>query len=140
MAKSWTGYTIMYGGCPLIWASKLQTEVALSTTEAEYISLSQALRKVIPLMGLMKEMNKFGFDVGNATPKVHCKAFKDNSGALIMAKEHKARPHTKHIVVKYHHFCHHVENGDITVHPIDTKDQCANIFTKPLAEADFVRH
>ena len=56
----------MYGGCPLIWASKLKTEVALSTMEAEYISLSQDLCNVIPLMGLMKEMKQFGFEAGSA--------------------------------------------------------------------------
>lgn len=88
----------------------------------------------------MKKMDQSGFDVGSATPKVHCKAFKDNRGTLIMAKEHKVRPRTKHIAVKYHHFCHPVENGDIVVHLIDTKDQCADIFTKPLTDTDFVKH
>ena len=38
-----TGYVIMYAGCPLTWCSKLQTEIALSTTEAEYIALSKSL-------------------------------------------------------------------------------------------------
>jgi len=42
-AKSRSGYVILYAGCPLIWASKLQTEIALSSTEAEYIALSQSL-------------------------------------------------------------------------------------------------
>lgn len=48
-AKSRTGYAIKYGGCPLLWASKLQTEVALSSTESEYIAISQSLREVIPI-------------------------------------------------------------------------------------------
>eukprot|EP00956_Cyclotella_meneghiniana_P030894 scaffold79379_cov36-Cyclotella_meneghiniana.AAC.1 len=46
------------GGCPVYWVSKLQTEIALSTAEAEYIALSTALREVIPLMTLMKEINE----------------------------------------------------------------------------------
>ena len=49
-ARSRSGHVIMYAGCPLVWASKLQTEIALSTTESEYISLSTALREIIPLM------------------------------------------------------------------------------------------
>jgi hypothetical protein len=47
-AKSRTGYVIKNAGCPLIWASKLQTEIALSSTESEYVALSQSLRGVIP--------------------------------------------------------------------------------------------
>jgi hypothetical protein len=49
-AKSRSGYVINYAGCPIAWASKLQTIIALSSTEAEYVSLSEALRDTIPLM------------------------------------------------------------------------------------------
>ena len=48
------GYIIRYAGCPIVWCSKLQTEIDLSTSEAEYIALSQALRTVIPLMTLVE--------------------------------------------------------------------------------------
>ena len=53
-----TGFVIMYAGCPLTWCSKLQTEIALSTTESEYIALSQAMREVIPFMNLMVEVGE----------------------------------------------------------------------------------
>jgi hypothetical protein len=43
-AKSRTGYIISYGGCPIVWASKLQTKVVLSSTESKYIGLSESLR------------------------------------------------------------------------------------------------
>ena len=46
--RSRTGYVLLFGGCPVLWVSKLQTEVALSTTEAEYIALSQAMQDLIP--------------------------------------------------------------------------------------------
>ena len=49
-----TGFAIYYAGCPVLWSSKLQTEILLSTTESEYIALSSAMRDVIPLMFLMK--------------------------------------------------------------------------------------
>jgi hypothetical protein len=52
-----TGYVIRYAGCPIYWQSKLQTEIALSTAESEYIALSQALRETLPMTGLMKEIN-----------------------------------------------------------------------------------
>ena len=54
-AKSCTGYIIKYMGCPIIWGSRLQTETALSTTKAEYISCSEALQAIIPIMDLLKE-------------------------------------------------------------------------------------
>jgi hypothetical protein len=43
-AKSRTGYIISYGGCPVIWASKLQTEVVLLSTKSEYVGISEPLR------------------------------------------------------------------------------------------------
>ena len=48
------GYIIMYAGCPIVSKSQLQTEIALSTTEAEYTGLSYALREAISLMELLK--------------------------------------------------------------------------------------
>ena len=42
--RSRSGYVITYAGCPILWSSKLQMDIALSTTEAEYIVLSQSLR------------------------------------------------------------------------------------------------
>jgi hypothetical protein len=50
---SHTGFTIYYAGCPVYWQSKLQTEIALSTAEAEYIAMLQAPRETIPLATLM---------------------------------------------------------------------------------------
>jgi len=53
-ARSRSGFIIKYAGCPVLWASKMQTEIALSKTEAEYIALSTALREVIPMMELIE--------------------------------------------------------------------------------------
>ncbi len=52
-----TRFVIRYASCPIFWQRKLQTEIAISTAEAEYIALSQALRETIPMMNLMKEIN-----------------------------------------------------------------------------------
>ena len=53
---SHSGWIIFYAQCPVSWASKLQLQVALSTTEAEYIAMSQSLRDAIPVMNLLQEM------------------------------------------------------------------------------------
>eukprot|EP00978_Attheya_sp_CCMP212_P035308 scaffold152839_cov109-Attheya_sp.AAC.1 len=62
-ARSRSGYVIRFCGCPVTWRSKLQTEVALSTTEAEYVALSHSLREVIPIMNLLQEAKDANIDV-----------------------------------------------------------------------------
>ena len=138
-ARSRHGYIIGYAGIPIIHKSQLQTEIALSSTESEYTGLSYALREAIPIMGLLKEMKKKGLEVLDHRPKVHCKVFEDNSGALEIASVHKWRPRTKHIATKLHHFRSYVERKEITIHPIDTKEQPADILTKPLAVELFIK-
>jgi hypothetical protein len=119
-AKSRSGYVITYLGCPLVWASRLQTVFALSTAEAKYIALSTALRDVIPMMDLLSEMKEMGYDV-QSKPTVHCKLFEDNSGALEQARVAKYRPRTRHINAAWHHFRSYVVDKLISVHAIDTK-------------------
>jgi hypothetical protein len=53
-----TGYVIVYNGCPIQWGSKLQSEIALSTTEAEYIALSTATRELTPLRRILREISQ----------------------------------------------------------------------------------
>jgi hypothetical protein len=53
--KKQIGYVIQYAGCPIVWSSMQQTEHAFSATEAEYVSLSQELREVMPMLEILKE-------------------------------------------------------------------------------------
>jgi hypothetical protein len=132
-AKSRTGYVIKYMGCPIVWASKLQTETALSTCEAEYISCSEALRTAIPIMDLIDEASSLGFNVAPPETKVLCNLFCDNTGAVELIRLPKIRPRTKHINSKMHHFREHVASGRITVQHVPTTEQVADIATKPLS-------
>ena len=132
--RSRTGYVIRIAECPIIWGSKLQTEFAMSSTEAEYIALSTALRQAIPLMQILEEMKSCGVIDKKYVPKVYCKAFEDNSGALELARTPKMRPRTKHINTKYHHFRGHVSRKEIEVHSIKTEDQLADLWTIPLSK------
>jgi hypothetical protein len=102
--------------------------------------MSQALRDVIPVMNLIQEICKKGFEVVCTEPYVYCKVFEDNSSALELARLPKLRPRTKHINICYHHFCEHVCKGLIKIFPIDTKDQIADALIKALAQNDFQRH
>jgi hypothetical protein len=104
-AKSRTGYLIRYADIPVMWASQLQTEYTLSTTEAEYIALSTALRNVLPLIRLAKEIKAKTTIPMQETPTVYCTAFEDNAGAVELAKVPKMGLRTKHINPKYRRNC-----------------------------------
>ena len=92
-----TGYIIEYPGCPIIWLSKLQTEITFSTCEAEYIALSMSMRSLLPLRTLLREISSTFVTatphptltprVGRARCKVITKqlqscVYEDNQGAL----------------------------------------------------------
>jgi hypothetical protein len=133
-----TGYCIFYLGCPVIWVSKMQSEISLSTTEAEYIALSQSMRDLIPFIDHIQEMDTI-YDQLTTTPIVSCTLFEDNNGALELARTPRYRPRTKHIAIKYHHFREHVKSGRIKILAIDTREQIADQFTKGLS-ADIFKY
>ncbi len=101
------------------------------------MSMTMALRDVIPVMNPIDELKTKGFKVICTQPYVYCKVFEDKSGALEFARLPKLHPRTKHINVCYHHFREHVHKGLIKIFPIDTKDQIADTLTKALSQNDF---
>ena len=85
-----TVYVITYANFLIIWASRIQTEIALSTAEVEYIDLSQEIRYVLPFVSFMKEID-FVLKLQGETPKVLCSLFKnpvtvyeDNQGEIAL--------------------------------------------------------
>ena len=139
-ARSRHGFYICYGGIPIAWKSSLQQEIALSSTESEITGMSYALREAIPVMNLLQEMQDKGYPIGSSKAQVHCKVFEDNSGAIEIAKTAKFRPRTKHLNNRLFHFRTYIDRGLISIHPIKSRDQPADILTKPLNEEDFKRH
>ena len=136
-----TGFVICYANCPVIWCSKLQTEIALSTAEAEYIALSHALREAIPIQNLTKEIDCI-FPLNIPSPDFCLTVHEDNLSTIAMAESLKFTPRTKHIAIKYHHFrsrvqCSYNPTGDIRIKYIESKKQLADIFTKPLDDPTF---
>eukprot|EP00957_Ditylum_brightwellii_P001829 141157-Ditylum_brightwellii.AAC.1 len=97
-----TGFVIKYANYPIVWMSKLQTEIAMNMTEAEYIILSHAIRDAIPLMGLLNEIKR-SVDIDmDKKAEFKCTVFKDNNGCIELTKCPRMRPRTKHIAIKYH--------------------------------------
>eukprot|EP00957_Ditylum_brightwellii_P079419 6039257-Ditylum_brightwellii.AAC.1 len=77
----------MYAGCTVLWQSKLQTEIALSTAEAEYIALSSAMREVFPFIYLLQELTNV-FELHMPKPGAHCKVFEDNLSCIAIANSY----------------------------------------------------
>jgi hypothetical protein len=126
------------GGTPLLWSSKLQTEIALSTCEAEYIALSTVMRELLPLRLLVKEVVESLQIERSELVKVST-VWEDNNACISVATlpYPNMTPRSKHIAVKYHWFRSHLKEGDIELKHIDTKIQKADIFTKGLARKEF---
>ena len=123
---SHTGYVITYAGCTVLWCSKLQTEIALITTKAQYIALSQAMREVMNFIALMKESYLI-INIHLPSTEVFCKVFEDNHSCIAVAKSNKFLPRKKHIVIKYHNLRNFVEKRIIKLCYIDTQEQTEDI-------------
>jgi hypothetical protein len=83
---SQTGYIICLSNCPVLWKSKLQTEIALSTMEAEYVALSTSCRDLFPLIDITNELcTALQFKM-KAETHMHIKIHEDNVGALMLSK------------------------------------------------------
>ena len=92
-----------FGGVPIFWSSKLQTEIVLSTLEAEYIALSQGMRKLVSARNFVMELKR------NTTLDLKRvgfmpKAWEDNIGIqnLANSKGSLISSRTKYIGIKYH--------------------------------------
>jgi hypothetical protein len=100
--------------------------------------MSSALRKVIPLMTLMTELHTI-FPVHINKPNFFCNVHEHDQSTIKMATSDKFTPCTKHIALKYHHFCSRVKNGHIEINYCPTEDQKAGLTTKPFTDAAFFR-
>ena len=135
-AKSRTGYVIQLGGAPVVWKSKLQTLVAVSTMEAEYIALSMCMRELIPLRRLLKEL-QVAFKFESSIARTASTVFEDNMGALTLANVPKLTPRSKHIAIPYHFFREFVRKKEVAVVHVSTENQLADLLTKGLVQVKF---
>jgi hypothetical protein len=103
-ARSRTGYIIKLSGCPLVWKSHLQTEVSLSTLEAEYSALSQALRTLLPLKRILVGITNVVGLPTEVTTTIRADVFDDNQACISLATNHRLTSRTKYFHVKWHWF------------------------------------
>ena len=137
-AHSRTGFVICVAEWPVVvWISKLQTEITLSTMEAEYVAMSMACKTLFPIVNmLVRDLGeKLGLEVDDKTVKIH----EDNVGVLTLGKLEPRRmtPRSKHCAIKYHWFHEKIGPRRIRLQKINTKQQLGDIFTKGLGPIMF---
>lgn len=110
----------MFKGNIISWKENLQTVVALSTTEAEFITLTEAIKEGVWLKGFL---NDFGIAQGSV--RIFC----DNQSAIDLSKNRQFHKRTKHINVKYNFVCDEIGKG-IEVSKVHNSDNAGDFLTK----------
>lgn len=123
--KSCTGYVFMLHGGAISWTSKRQATVALSTTEAEYMSLASAVQESLWFRSFYNQ-----FDIGFGTQPITIRC--DNLSALDLAHSNAYSSRTKHIDLRHHFIRQHVEEKSIILEHISTEEMLADVMTKAL--------
>ncbi|GJY34820.1 retrovirus-related pol polyprotein from transposon TNT 1-94 [Tanacetum coccineum] len=121
--KSTSGGAQFLGEKLVSWSSKKQDCTALSTVEAEYVSLSACCAQVI---WMRTQLTDYGYHF-NKIP-IYC----DSKSAIAISCNPVQHSRTKHIVVRYHFIKEHVEKGTIELYFVKTDYQLADLFTKAL--------
>jgi hypothetical protein len=127
--KSTTGYIFTFSKTPFSWASKLQKTTALSSCEAEYMALKEAIKEHIYLISVYKQLN-----INEMLKQLDTKfyLFTDSIPAIDLANNPKHHAKTKYIDIQYHFVREKIQEGIISLNYIPTKEQLANILTKGL--------
>jgi hypothetical protein len=138
--KSRTGYVICLADCPIVWKSRLQETIALSTCMSEYIALSTAMKELLPLKEVL-DIVKFSVGMGAENNTVYFKTtvWEDNDACRILANLEPGRStsRTKFFAIKLHWFRSHLKPNKIEVKRIDSCMQKADILTKGLSKQKF---
>lgn len=119
--RSSTGYLFMLCGGPISWKSHLRSIVALSSTEAEYIAATEAMKETIWLRGLLNEPEVLEGEV-----VLYC----DNQGAIQLCKNSVYHERTKHVDVRFHFIREVVSSGMVKLEKVHTDDNPADMATK----------
>lgn len=119
--RSTAGYVTMMAGAAVGWSSKLQTILALSTCEAEFVGAVEAGKEIAWMRNILTEFG-YAFN-GSSTLKI------DNQGAISVAKNPEHHGHMKHLDLRFYWLRDKVERGMIYPEFIPTAEMIADIFT-----------
>ncbi|GJZ95228.1 retrovirus-related pol polyprotein from transposon TNT 1-94 [Tanacetum coccineum] len=126
--KSTSGVCTFMGCCLTSWFSKKQTALAISTTEAEYVSAGKACQQAL---WMKQALIDYGIRLDNIP--IMC----DNKGAIDLSKNPVQHSRTKHIEIRHHFLRDNVQKGNISLEKVSSEDNIADILTKPLKREPF---
>ena len=122
--RSTSGNVVMLAGGAVTWVSRKQKTVAQSSTEAEYISMSDTCRQLVWIQSLLGELNM---------PIKSIDLCGDNQGAIFSASNPVQETRTKHIDIRYHYICEIVNIGKVKLTYVSMDTQIADVLTKNLS-------
>ena len=123
------GYVIYFCGIPIAWRSKGMKSVVLSTTEAEYMALSEVVKELKFIAQLLQTMN-----ITVELPIM------DNAGAIWLSNNRNTGDRTKHIDMRTSFVKEYQEYGKIIIKFVKSEDNEADIFTKNTNNIIYQRH
>ncbi|XRB11335.1 retrovirus-related Pol polyprotein [Pseudoscourfieldia marina] len=124
--RSTSGYIFFLNGGPISWASYLQTTVALSTVESEVMALTEAIKEAIYIRRLLESLG-----AAQEGPTI---IYTDSTGAEALVDHPTSHRRTKHIEIRREFIKYHIEHETVKIERVSTKDQLADIMTKPLRQ------
>ena len=124
--RSTSGFIIYINGSPIVWKSKGQERVAYSSTEAEYIAMSNVCKEIMFIIQLLQQMN--------LKVKLPAILHVDNMGAIYLSASQMSSQRTKHIDIRHHDMKEYIEDGFIKVLFVRSEDNDSDIFTKNLGK------
>ena len=126
--RSRTGYVVYVAGGAVVWQSKSQEPVALSSCEAEYYAMAEAIKEILWFINILTEMG-----ITFETPILYV----DNQGAIALSQNPVNHQRTKHIDIKWHFIRTIIQTGKIRIKYVGTDQNISDIFTKALAATLF---
>nr|GEW17992.1 copia protein [Tanacetum cinerariifolium] len=126
--KSTSGICTFIGCCLASWFSNKQTALAISTTEAEYVSVKKACQQALQMK---QALVNYGIRLDDIP--IMC----DNKGAIDLSKNPVQHSRTKHIEIRHHSLHDNFQKGNISIEKVSSEDNIADILTKPLKREPF---
>ena len=127
--KSYSGYCFQLSkdNSFISWKAKKQPTIALSTCEAEYIAANFALKEGLFLRQLLSDFKY---------PKMQIHLYIDNKGAIDLSKNPVHHERSKHIDIRYHFIRQKVEDETLELFKVASKDNYADLYTKPATRCN----